>query len=400
MMDTVYASEYADFAKYHVSAISVAGHAFCTMVGVAGALRLARRVLKYALPSDELAGLAFHASIIMYVVFLKRAMASTEALLFSATLIWILIVWCISAPAAALSKRTVTKDVILITLGYFGQDLIHFCVGEATFQSTYSNDGTAHFLGSLAQHTLFLLPFVAQRGIEIAQTVPAFSYGLCAFGLLVCAWAIDEAGYFSWCMPYDVPHDRTFYAKIDDDEQLKRLDSIGEWWWRTIGANAKDFTTWHAWLRPKVLSNQPVLPKEASDAFDAIVEESVLPSFRKAFPASRVGRVHPMDEIYVSRPEARNFKSSSDDVFIVNHIDGPFYALPFTSVYRVLVCVRGDPDVSTHFPQNRHPDEKRTLAKGDVLGFDFNREIHYIDKTPSGSSTLKSTDFGGARILL
>lgn len=47
---------------------------------------------------------------------------------------------------------------LLFCVGYFGQDLAHFCSGEATLQSTYQKDDD--FWSQLLEHTYYLIPLV------------------------------------------------------------------------------------------------------------------------------------------------------------------------------------------------------------------------------------------------
>ena len=80
-----------------------------------------------------------------------------------------------------------------------------------------------------------------------------------------------------------------------------------------------------------------------------------------------------MNEIYVATQQQ---KYNSDKVFFSKHIDGPFGILPFIHVNRTLIAINKNNFVQTNFPMEK---EKYILNRGDVLSFDFNREIHYID---------------------
>lgn len=104
--------------------------------------------------------------------------------------------------------------------------------------------------------------------------------------------------------------------------------------------------------------------------------------------------IHEMNEIYVTGNERKDEPIQSDRVFFISHIDGPFMWMPFVSVYRCLIGINDNTRITTHFPLAQL-DYK--IQKGDVLGFDFNREIHYISETTSDSEpepeprvTLKS----------
>ena len=66
--------------------------------------------------------------------------------------------------------------------------------------------------------------------------------------------------------------------------------------------------------------------------------------------------------------------------------------------------------VHTHFPHNKDPDEKVTLLRGDVCGFDFNREVHYItnhtdvmranEELAKAEQRPDALTYGQSRILL
>ena len=68
-------------------------------------------------------------------------------------------------------------------------------------------------------------------------------------------------------------------------------------------------------------------------------------------------------------------KGNSDQVFYMKHVDGPYGIWPFCSVYRCLAAVSPNQLINTAFTLNQ---KDFTLDRGDFLGFDYNREIHYI----------------------
>ena len=47
---------------------------------------------------------------------------------------------------------------LLFCVGYFGQDLAHYCSGEPTMQSSYQQDDT--FWEQLLEHTYYLIPLI------------------------------------------------------------------------------------------------------------------------------------------------------------------------------------------------------------------------------------------------
>lgn len=86
-----------------------------------------------------------------------------------------------------------------------------------------------------------------------------------------------------------------------------------------------------------------------------------------------------MNELYISGP---NRAGTSDQVFYSEHIDGPFILFPFASVYRCIVGMDNNTEISTVF-RNRHA----CAQTGDVLAFDFNREPHRIENNALAPNT-------------
>ena len=82
-----------------------------------------------------------------------------------------------------------------------------------------------------------------------------------------------------------------------------------------------------------------------------------------------------MNELYVAGIDKDQI--TSDHVFYTKHIDGPFFLLPFVSIYRCIVGLNENENIVTHFPSLK---KSMQIQSGDVMGFDFNREVHYISK--------------------
>jgi hypothetical protein len=66
---------------------------------------------------------------------------------------------------------------------------------------------------------------------------------------------------------------------------------------------------------------------------------------------------------------------NSDHVFFSRHVDGPFGFVSFVSVYRCIIGMDRNLQFTTHFPL---AGLSVNACEGDVLAFDFNREVHYI----------------------
>ena len=105
-------------------------------------------------------------------------------------------------------------------------------------------------------------------------------------------------------------------------------------------------------------------------------------AFRKVFASHHfdIRPVVEMNEIYVTAVGAIQ-EITSDAVFYTPHTDGPYWWLPGASLYRVLVGVTPNKTVRTNF-NLQHVSEAKTVDMYDTLGFDYNRELHWIDHVP------------------
>lgn len=90
-----------------------------------------------------------------------------------------------------------------------------------------------------------------------------------------------------------------------------------------------------------------------------------------------------MDELYITGTKS-DTNVNSDQVFFSTHLDGPFGLIPYVSVYRCLIALNENSDILTHFPMNQRTVQ---LEYGNVLGFDFNREVHYIESISTDHQT-------------
>lgn len=77
---------------------------------------------------------------------------------------------------------------------------------------------------------------------------------------------------------------------------------------------------------------------------------------------------------------------NSDAVFYTPHTDGPYWFLPGASLYRVLVGVTPNRMVRTRF-NLQHDSHYQVVDMGGVLGFDYSRELHWIDHVPGETNT-------------
>ncbi len=229
----------------------------------------------------------------------------------------------------------------LMAAAWVGQEAAHHVAGETTFQSTYQ--GQTGWLGDLAIHTWELLPLV-----------------------LLSAWRRD--------IPFLsrlVARERVVHTALSSDAQPD-IDAIRDWVMDNL--ETTDHTT-HWW--------QHELPYAVREAFERLASHpDVVGMYEQAYgPGTHVEMVHGMNEIYVTGPEK---DLTSDTVFYMSHIDGPWTVFPGAAVHRCMVGISPNARVRTHFTmtgRGRH-EKSWILTEGEAVTFDFNRELHYITNEP------------------
>jgi hypothetical protein len=135
--------------------------------------------------------------------------------------------------------------------------------------------------------------------------------------------------------------------------------------------------TFHAW-------EADLAPAER-EAFAELKDSATIrASIGEAFPGCTVHNVDAMNEVYVSNMGAKG----SDNAFLQKHIDGPFGLLPFLTLLRCLVVVRGNDRVTTSFSMQKGSN---TLRTGQFCWFDYNRDIHHIAKDGDPDELLEES---------
>jgi len=175
-------------------------------------------------------------------------------------------------------------------------------------------------------------------------------------------------------MPWQFGESRFVHTNLNSVEERKDLALLRKW--VVASPDLSKTTSSHWWF-------SKLNPKE-KDAFSRVADsDKIKAAFYKRFPASRyeISRIDGMNEIYATGPPV---KGTSDEVFYTRHIDGPFQLFRFASVYRCLVGLDDNTQTVTKFPMI--PTEI-TASTGDMFGFDFNREIHYIERDPSRAAS-------------
>jgi len=188
---------------------------------------------------------------------------------------------------------------------------------------------------------------------------------------------IDSALMRHCFLPFLVNRNRTIWTQVANKNAV---DELRSW----VGKNiAETKVTTHIWPH-----------KEAGTTVQvkALEEDSgVMAGFRSVFKAKHfdIMPIQGMNEIYVTAVGAKK-EINSDAVFYTKHNDGPYWFLPFASCYRVLVGVTHNTMVRTRF-NLQYPSNDRPIDLYDVLGFDYSRELHYIDHVPGAVNKERRT---------
>lgn len=247
--------------------------------------------------------------------------------------------------AAAALPLTYTAAGALLAVGYVGQELAHYVSGESTFQSTYQRK--SNFLLLLLEHTYFLMPLCIDAAVHVK---------------------IGERVMACFAMRSHVR-----WVKLAAKQELSDLSIVKEWLDAQVLPKDKTSHWWHS-----------SLPSHVQAAFDRVAHsDAVMQSFRSQYPAGvyDIKVVPAMNEIYVAALDTRS--ATSDNVFYTNHVDGPWFGTPFAHLYRTIVAVNENEQIQTIFTQ---VPESKALTTGDVVAFDYNREVHRIALVPNASN--------------
>lgn len=169
--------------------------------------------------------------------------------------------------------------------------------------------------------------------------------------------------------------DRVLTTNIKDPDTEISFEIIKEWAFKNMKNNTIiSHHWWYSELPVEIRMEMDICTRsdKITDMFTSIFE----PIFYN------VEIIPEMNEIYISGEDRTNEYMQSDRVFFIPHIDGPFIWMPFVSVYRCLIGLNENARIVTHFPTH-FPIQNKKVQTGDVLAFDFNREIHYISVCPT-----------------
>jgi hypothetical protein len=317
------------FRKHHASTLNVVLHLGLTPLGLLAAAAALARATSPEVASGAAA--AYAASLALAVPF-PLFVASAAATAGLAAL----------AASLALSYGACAA---LLAASYFGQDAAHWLTGESTYQSSYA--AQQGFWALLAGHTYYLLPLA----LDAAHAV-----GL-ASGVLL------------WL----TPRNDVLFTKLVGADAKAALNNMREW---VVAQAPSETCTTHWW------ANELPTPQRA--AFESVAEGPEMKGmFFERFAASQYAceSLPGMNEVYVASLVHAN---NSDTVFFMDHVDGPYMLYPFCYVYRTLVAITTNTQISTVFPMQPF---KVAISDGEVIGLDFHREVHRIENDATKPNT-------------
>ena len=180
---------------------------------------------------------------------------------------------------------------------------------------------------------------------------------------------IDSKNEYSF-FPGSLMKERILETRLCKKEKIdENMESLVNWAMFQYNNTKEKTISKHWWYDS--------LPNNMAESFDVCAYNStILNMFHRLFykQSFTIKPIHDMNELYIAGKDQKN-KTHSDNVFFIPHIDGPFFLLPYASVYRCLIALNSNSHIETTFPMQ---NKRVILSTGDVLAFDFNREIHYI----------------------
>ncbi len=247
--------------------------------------------------------------------------------------------------ASLMSAIPIPWLVVALAGAYALQEFAHLVSDEPTYESDYQ--GRPGAWGRFAEHVVLLLPLVLAaapraRGALLERLVPRRS-------LLT--------------------------TRLVEAQDRNALDRLRHWVEARTPASGQ---TTHWWVREL---------DETARAVSCAVSgsEAIASMFRERHgPRARIRPVEAMNEVYVAGPDR---ETSSDRVFYVPHIDGPFAVYPGATLYRCMVAVSPNRRIRTHFPLERNGGAEAvvTLDETEVVAFDYHRTPHYISALDDGA---------------
>lgn len=321
-----------DFHLFHQHDLNVALHLFTTTLGVWGVMTLVESHLL------EKATYLYLAAVLMTTPFVTGVLHSLLGMaLYQVTATMVVDYLQQNTPLAYDGLQDWHVSVAAIVFGYGLQDVAHWICDEPTFMGDYLGAGKPYLL---LVHSFWLLALV-----------------------------IDSVLIRHCFLPFLVTRNRNIVCQV---ESQGAVEALGKWIHANVPITPE---TTHVWPHQQPDTAKPTLQIES--------DTHILQAFRKVFPAKHydVACVQGMNEIYVTAVGAKQ-SINSDAVFYTPHTDGPYWWLPGASLYRVLVGVTPNQMVRTRF-NLQHESQDQILDENGVVGFDYNRELHWIDHVPN-----------------
>lgn len=369
-LPTDYSDMLQEFLPFHSNANNVNNHIFTSAIGIVGLFSLLHKVLPAKVPKRAL---VCALTVLYSLGLVYEAVIVGGGLTVSTVLATWAVVWSCLVMANKLDMNVYLSALFLIA-GYGLQDVAHFVAGEPTFQgATWGNVDAGmsvdYILRMFMMHVYYLVPLVLDAASANTRAV------VCLMPFMVFVYGNRSIDSFNWFgIPHVVVKDRMMKGNLGKEEERKDLETIRAW---AIAQNPARGKTTHWWVND--------LGKEAKDAFarvencDTIKEIFDTRFFNNGTTFSSgysVDIVRGMNEVYISGP---NRKGTSDEVFFTEHIDGPYGFFPFASLYRCILGLDMNTEVSTIFT---NLNKKETVQTGDFVAFDFHREPHLISSNP------------------
>mmetsp|Transcript_31070 Transcript_31070/g.44113 ORF Transcript_31070/g.44113 Transcript_31070/m.44113 type:complete len:593 (+) Transcript_31070:117-1895(+) len=322
----------SEFHPFHRHDLNVFCHLWTTALGVWGCVQLA---LNYDL---DIAVYVYAALVVLTVPLLT-------GLLHTAMLAAFLEVSVLQPEALGLPYDNLYICIAAIVLGYGLQDVSHWIFCEKTYMETYMGQGQSW---KFIVHCIFLMPLV-----------------------------IDSILMRYCFLPNIVNRNRNVVIDVASKDSV---DDLRKWVRESIPETPE---TTHVWPHEQEATSKHVKALEDDSAIHA--------EFRTVFAAKHfdIRPIIGMNEIYVSAVGAKK-AMSSDAVFYTPHVDGPWWFFPGASCYRCLVGVTPNKMVRTNF-NLQHETEDQCLGMYGMVGFDYNRELHWIDHAPGVKNDERRT---------
>lgn len=321
-----------EFHPYHKHDLNALLHLFTTGCGVYGAIHMA-----VSLDAVQL--------VYLYAVIIAVTTPVVTAIFHS-----MFVYGCLLLPLEGVfSSQTIdnfsggslTLCGLIVIAAYGAQDLAHWLCDEPTMMSSYIKTNPS----TLIVHTLWLMPLVIDSLLLRHMFIPKLF----------------------------VSRNRNIFCEV---ASRKEVETLRKW----INDEVKETSvTTHVWPHEQDGTDGPVTALENDDA--------IMEHFRNIFADHHfdIRPVVEMNEIYVTAVGKKK-EITSDAVFYTPHVDGPFWWLPGASLYRVLIGVTPNTMVRTNF-NLQHASEDKLLNIYNALGFDYNRELHWIDHVPGQANT-------------